>query len=66
MDEAGKVRRSPVTTGGKATEVFKRAEATFDPVTLLVDFGVVRDNRFAGYVLMGSRQCLGPHFLEQI
>jgi hypothetical protein len=48
MDEAGKVRGSPVITGGEAAEVFELVEATLNTVGLFVGVGALRNDDSAG------------------
>lgn len=59
MDEAGEVRGSSVIACGEAPEVFEPAEAALDPIALLVDVDVVRNDDLAGSVGRDDRCC--PH-----
>ena len=47
MNEAGEVYGSAIVASCETAEVLEASEASLDPVSLLIEFGVVRDEDLA-------------------
>lgn len=64
VNEAGEVDGSPIVAGCEASETLEASETSLDPIALLVEFGVVRDEDLA--IALGSDDRLRFHLSNRL